>query len=184
MPDLISRFARSWQLIQASREVLSADNALLILPAISGLATTTLAAGFVSLAISNGAFDALHESRSLTAPLYAWLFCWYVVQYFVVIFFNTALVGAAIAVLGGGRPTVRAALKLALSRVGVILGYAVISATIGILLNAVAPWRDRTSDRRGVWAGLDGSYLPGRSNPCRRRRRALAGDRAQHRAVA
>jgi hypothetical protein len=62
----------------------------------------------------------------------------YVVQYFVVIFFNTALVGAAIALLEGGRPTVGVALKLAFSRIGAVLGYAVISATIGVLLQALA----------------------------------------------
>jgi hypothetical protein len=140
MPDLISRFARSCQLIQASREVLKADSALLILPALSGLATTALAAGFVGLAISDGIFNALHKGGSLdaSASFYAWLFCWYVVQYFVVIFFNTALVGAAIAVLDGGRPTVVTALKLALSRIGAILGYAVISATVGVFLQALA----------------------------------------------
>jgi hypothetical protein len=52
MPNVVSRFARSWQLIQASCDVLRADNALLILPALSGLATTALAAGFAALAIS------------------------------------------------------------------------------------------------------------------------------------
>ena len=51
----------------------------------------------------DGTFTAMRESQSVA--FYAWLFCWYVVQYFVVIFFNTALVGAA--------------LKLALSRMSV-----------------------------------------------------------------
>jgi len=140
MPALVSRFVRSWQLIQASLEVLRADNALLILPVLSGLATTALGAGFLTLAMSDGTFTAMREGRSLSAfgPLYAWLFCWYAVQYFVVIFFNTALVGAAIALLGGGRPTVGAALKLAFSRIGSILGYAIISATVGVLLHALA----------------------------------------------
>jgi hypothetical protein len=140
MPGLGSRVARSWRLIQASLEVLRADNALLVLPAISGLATTALGAGFVALALSDGTFAAMREGGRLhpSGPFYAWLFSWYVVQYFVVIFFNTALVGAAIGLLGGGRPTVGAALRLALGRIGVILGYAVISATVGVLLQAIA----------------------------------------------
>ncbi len=140
MPNGISRFTRSWQLIQASCDVLRADSALLILPALSGLATTALAVGFIAVAMWDGALTSIHESGSLNVfgPLYAWLFCWYVVQYFVVIFFNTALVGAAIALLNGDRPTVGVALKLALSRIAVILAYAVISATIGVLLQALA----------------------------------------------
>ena len=140
MPDPISRFERSWLLIKASLEVLRTDNALLILPILSGLATVTLAVGFVAFGALDGVFTAMHTDRSLHAygPFYAWLFCWYVVQYFVVIFFNTALVGAAIALLKGERPTVELALELAVSRIGVILGYAVISATVGVLLHALA----------------------------------------------
>ena len=141
MANTVSRFARSWQLIQASWDVLRADNALLILPALSGLATTALSVSFAALAMSDvNTLSAIHGSKFLNGlgPLYAWAFCWYVVQYFVVIFFNTALVGAAIALLEGGRPTVGVALKLAFSRIGAVLGYAVISATIGILLQVLA----------------------------------------------
>jgi hypothetical protein len=140
MPGPISRFERSWLLIKASLEVLRADNALLILPVLSGLATVTLAVGFVALGALDGVFTAMHTDRSVHAygSFYVWLFCWYVVQYFVVIFFNTALVGAAIALLKGERPTVELALELAVSRIGIILGYAVISATVGVLLNALA----------------------------------------------
>jgi hypothetical protein len=136
----MSRFTRSWLLIKASMEVLRTDNALLILPAISGVMTMLVAGGFVALAVSDGTFAAMAARRHHYAPpqFYAWLFCMYVVQYFVVIFFNTALVGAAIVLLGGGRPTVWDGLKLAISRIGPILGYAIISATVGVLLQLVA----------------------------------------------
>ncbi len=60
------------------------------------------------------------------------------VQYFIIIFFNTALVGAAIERLEGGDPTVGSALGLAQSRIGSILGYAVVSATVGVVLRLVA----------------------------------------------
>src|SRR6202167_456947 len=137
----MSRFARSWLLIKASMEVLRTDNALLILPAISGVMTMLVAGGFVALAVSDGTFAAIQAAgRHHYAPpqFYVWLFCMYVVQYFVVIFFNTALVGAAIVLLGGGQPTVWDGLKLAISRIAPILGYAIISATVGVLLQLVA----------------------------------------------
>ena len=137
----MSRFARSWLLIKASMDVLRNDNALLVLPAISGVMTMLVAGGFVALAVSDGTFAAMAAAgRHHYAPpaFYAWLFCMYVVQYFVVIFFNTALVGAAIVLLGGGQPTVWDGLKLAISRIGPILGYAIISATVGVLLQLVA----------------------------------------------
>jgi hypothetical protein len=137
----MSRFARSWLLIKASMDVLRNDNALLVFPAISFVVTLFVAGGFVALALSDGTFAAMAAAgRHHYAPpaFYVWLFCLYVVQYFIVIFFNTALVGAAIVLLGGGQPTVWDGLKLAVSRSGAILGYAIISATVGVLLQLVA----------------------------------------------
>lgn len=141
MANSMSRFARSWLLIKASMDVLRNDNALLVLPAISSVVTLIVAGGFVALAMSNGTFAAMHATHrhgSLPLEFYVWMFCLYVVQYFVVIFFNTALIGCAIVLLGGGHPTVWDGLKLAVSRIGAILGYAIISATVGVLLQVVA----------------------------------------------
>jgi hypothetical protein len=141
MADSMSRFSRSWLLIKASMDVLRNDNALLVLPAISSVVTLIVAGGFVALAMSSGTFAAMHAAHprgSLPPEFYVWMFFMYVAQYFVVIFFNTALVGCAIVLLGGGHPTVWDGLKLAVSRIGAILGYAVISATVGVLLQFVA----------------------------------------------
>jgi hypothetical protein len=141
MADPMSRFSRSWLLIKASLEVLRNDNALLVLPAISFVMTLIVAGGFIAMAMSNGMLAAMHAAHphgSVPPEFYAWMFCLYVVQYFVVIFFNTALVGSAIILLGGGRPTVWDGLRLAISRIGPILGYAIISATVGVLLQFVA----------------------------------------------
>jgi hypothetical protein len=141
MPGNISRFERSWLLVKASWNVLRADSELVVLPFLSGIATIVLAASFVGVGFVSGVFGALGqetESGALPPVFYAGLFVFYVVQYFVVIFFNTALVGAAIERLEGGDPTVGSALALASSRVGAIFGYAVVSATIGVLLRMVA----------------------------------------------
>ena len=65
--------------------------------------------------------------------------------YFVAIFFNTALVGAAMIRMDGGNPTLRDGLAIARSRVGRIFGYAVIAATVGLLLQAL--------EQRVGWVG-------------------------------
>ena len=139
--DLISRTERSWRLIRASLAVISADGELLLLPLISGLATCALATAFIWLGTSSGTFQAMHEqgpASGMTADFYVWLFVFYVVQYSIVYFFNTALVGAALERLDGGDPTLRSALGVALRRIGPIVGYAFISATVGMLLRLVA----------------------------------------------
>jgi len=64
-------------------------------------------------------------------------FLFYVCQYFVIFYFNVALVGAAMIRLEGGDPTVADGLRIAKGKIGVILGYAAIAATVGIILKAI-----------------------------------------------
>jgi hypothetical protein len=140
MPDIFTRAERSWKLVQASWNVLRSDRELLVLPAISGVATAMLAGGFLLLAKGSGLIEALEagDGGQALGSFYAEIFVWYILQYFIVFFFNTALVAAALARLNGGEPTLREALALAASRSGHILGYAVISATVGVVLHAVS----------------------------------------------
>jgi Family of unknown function (DUF6159) len=140
MPGILSRFGRSWLLIKASWGVLRSDKELLVLPLLSGVATVLVLAAFLGAAALAGAFEAMQQGdpEALGVSFYAGLFVFYVVQYFVIVYFNTALVGAAIERLEGGNPTIGSALALAQSRIGVIFGYAVISATIGVVLRMIA----------------------------------------------
>ncbi len=139
MDDFISRTARSWRLIKASTAVLKDDGELLVLPVISGAATLAVGGAFVWQAMNDGTFDTIKEGQATTLPVsvYVWLFAFYLVQYFVIIFFNTALVGAAIDRLDGRDPTVRSALALAVRRIVPIFGYAIVSATVGVLLRFI-----------------------------------------------
>lgn len=145
--DFIDRVTRSWSLAKASTRVLNEDGELLLLPILSGIVSFALCGGLVWLASTNGTFEAVQEGATFEAwnGFYVWLFVFYLVQYFVITFFNTALVGAALERLDGGDPTVRSALGLALRRIGPIFGYAVASATVGIVLRIIA-------DRLG-WVG-------------------------------
>ncbi len=139
MADFISRAERSWRLIKASTAVLQDDGELLLLPVLSGAAGIAVSGAFIWQAVNDGTFDSLKQGQpgTLPASLYVWLFAFYLVQYFVIIFFNTALVGAALDRLEGRDPTVRSALALAMRRIGPIFGYAILSATVGLLLRFI-----------------------------------------------
>ena len=65
------------------------------------------------------------------------LFLFYLVQYFIIFFFNSALVGAAMIRLDGGDPTVRDGLRIASSKIVPIIGYAAIAATVGLILRII-----------------------------------------------
>lgn len=155
MADFIERAARSWRLIKASTAVLKDDGELLLLPILSGSATLAVGAAFVWQAMNDGTLDpARQDQTALTASLYAWLFAFYLVQYFIIIFFNTALVGAALDRLDGRDPTVRSALALAVRRVGPIFGYALASATVGLLLRFIGERFGFIGRLIGAGAGL------------------------------
>ena len=142
---MFERFSRSWGLIKASAGVLAKDKELLVFPLLSAICTLIVAAAFLLPAFGLGALDGLREGgMSVTAYVFAFLF--YLVQYFVIFFFNSALVGAAMIRLDGGDPTVRDGLRIAGGKIGAIFGYALIAATVGMLLRAIqerAGWLGR-----------------------------------------
>lgn len=140
MAVFFDKITRSGQIIRAATGVLNADGELLFLPLMSGVVTLIVGGLLFLQAFDYGTFEALREGGNSAARegFYVWLFVFYVVEYFIVFFFNTALVGAALARLDGGEPTVGSALALAFKRSGSILGYAIISATVGVLLRALA----------------------------------------------
>jgi hypothetical protein len=80
------------------------------------------------------AFDRIGGNNPV---LYAAGFAFYVVQYFVIFYFNVALVGAAMIRMDGGVPTLADGIRVANGRLGAIFGYAVIAATVGVFLRAI-----------------------------------------------
>lgn len=140
---MLARLQRSWELTKASARVVRADTELLVFPLLSGLAILLVIASFVAGAFSTGQFDpetALPESQA-----YALLFLFYVIAYFIGLFFNTALVSAALIRMQGGKPTLGDGLDAAWARIPQIFGYAVIAATVGLAL--------RMLEERVGWVG-------------------------------
>lgn len=134
---MAGRLARSLELAKASWSVVRADKELLLLPVLSVAATLLVVASFVGPAFVLGWLPTDEAGSEPGAVGYAWMFAFYVVTYFVTIFFNTALVGAAMIRLDGGDPTLADGLRIAWQRIGRIAGYACIAATVGMVLRAI-----------------------------------------------
>jgi len=133
---MFARFSRSWQLVKASGAVLRQDKELLLFPIFSGIAALLVALTFMVPLMFAGTFEALAAGEGDAASLVI-LFLFYLVQYFVIFFFNSALVGAAMIRLDGGDPTVADGLRIARSHFVQILGYAAIAATVGLILRLI-----------------------------------------------
>jgi len=140
---MAGRLARSWRILRFSAGVLRRNKRLLVLPVFSFGAAALLLAGYLGL-YWRWQF-AVEPGTSLSAsgiPL-AVGFVFYFAASNVVIFFNSALVLAAAQAMNGEQPTVGGALRGTLVKSKSILGYASLSATLGVLLNIL-------EDRLGV----------------------------------
>lgn len=138
-------FENSWALVSASARVLKKDRELLVFPLVSGIASVLVVASFVVPLAVTGGWRMFGEDGGGGYLAYVLGFLFYLVQYTVVFFFNSALVGAALIRLEGGDPNVGDGLRIALSRLPAILGYAALAATVGMILRAI-------SERSG-WLG-------------------------------
>ena len=133
-------------LMKASANVLKLDKELMVFPVMSGVACVLVMASFIAPIAFSGAGNVFVDGESSYLALSV-MFLFYVVQYTVIFFFNSALVGAALIRLDGGDPTVGDGLAIASKRMGSIIGYAVIAATVGMVLRMI-------SERGGIFAKI------------------------------
>jgi hypothetical protein len=134
---MFQRLNNSWELVKASTAVLQADKELIIFPIISSIGILLITITFAIPFFLTGIVDAviLGEKQGLGLVL---IFFFYLISYFITFFCNTALVGAAMIRLRGGDPTVGDGFAIAFRHTGSIFGYALIAATVGMVLNALS----------------------------------------------
>jgi hypothetical protein len=150
---MFEKFSRSWELVKASGDVLATDKQLLIFPLVSSIATVVVSLAFILPALGLGVLDGLSGDGDLSAGAYVLGFLFYLAQYFVIFYFNAALIGAVMIRLDGGSPTVGAGLNIANSKLGAIFGYAMIAATVGMILRAI---QERVGFLGSIITGLIG----------------------------
>ncbi|HEV3343787.1 MAG TPA: DUF6159 family protein [Pirellulales bacterium] len=152
---MFRRLSNGWELAQQSLQVLRLDKELMLFPFMSGLACLMVLASFaVPFWLSGEAQVILDDRQAPQNPLaYVLLFLFYFVNYFVIVFFNVGLVECAIIRFRGGDPTVGDGLRAAMERLPQILGWALVSATVGVILRVI----ESQSEKVGQFvAGLFG----------------------------
>lgn len=129
---MFETLSRSWGLVKASAGVLRSDKELMLFPVLSGLASLAVLATF---ALPLFALRVFEHGIGVASLLFAFVF--YFCQYAVIVFFNAALVAAAMIRLDGGDPSLSDGFAAAKRRLPAILGYAAIAATVGVLLQTM-----------------------------------------------
>jgi hypothetical protein len=127
---------RTWTLYKQSFSILSADAEIVFFPVMSAVSAILLAAGFFFPLIRSGIFRDI-DPKNISWEIYALIFIWYFLNYFIVIFFNSALVGCANMRLSGGDPKVRDGLRIAFQHIDKILAWAFVAATVGVILDTI-----------------------------------------------
>lgn len=139
---MFATIQRSFTIFRQSLTVLRQDKEILIFPLLSGIFTIVAMAGLIFGGVITGFFQRLAETgdRSLEGNLLAYgaLFVWYFVSWFIVLFFNVGVVACARIRLEGGDPTVADGFRAARENLKAIFVWALISATVGLILRMIA----------------------------------------------
>src|SRR5690242_4183697 len=104
---MIERLARGVELTVQSLRVLREEKSLIVFPALSGLACLAILISFVAPLWNNPAARAFMKDPHEAAHnpwFYVVMFLFYFMNYFVIIFFNSALVTCAIMRFKGDNP--------------------------------------------------------------------------------
>jgi len=129
------KFRGAWLLTKQSWRVLMLDKALLVFPLISGIACLLILASFAAGVFATGTF---HDGKAQgEAVLWVMFFIYYFVNYFVIVYFNSALVACAMTRFQGGAPTLAEGLGAANARLPQILAWVLLAATVGVVLRAI-----------------------------------------------
>src|SRR5207302_8799991 len=131
----VGTLARTWDLMQESVAILLADKEILVFPLLS-LLMLVVVDGPILLPLRSH----LHEPPT-PQEMYPMLFLLYSGSFFVIIFFNSALMACANIRLSGGDPTLGDGFRFAWENVERILLWSLIAATVGILLRMLAQSR-------------------------------------------
>jgi Family of unknown function (DUF6159) len=142
----MGRFSRSWDLVGESFSILWKDKQLMLFPVLSGIScvmvTVLLAVSGLAIflpAIRAAGITPENFQHSAGSPEFmAVMFVFYLANYFVIVFFNVALVGVANSRLTGDAWTFDQGLQLAWKRKWVILQWAFVAATVGMVLRMLS----------------------------------------------
>ena len=135
--NIIDRFSNGWNIASNSWAVLKENRKLILFPILSGLSMLAVILSFVVIALASvgwdfEAFDNIQDRGNIVH--YLFVFGYYLINYFIIVFFNTALIHCTHLYFMGEKPTIRQGLQFAVSRIGVLLSWAAFAATVGTAL--------------------------------------------------
>jgi len=136
---MFERLSNGWEMSKESLRVLRMDKELLLFPLFSGICCLLVMATFLIPAFASEELRTMIDNGEAADNPLVWIitFLFYFANYFVIVFFNSALVACAIIRFRGGDPTVADGFRAAGKRLPAIFGWALVSATVGVILKVI-----------------------------------------------
>ncbi|MFI5171566.1 MAG: DUF6159 family protein [Chitinophagales bacterium] len=127
------RLSKGWNLSLSSLTVLRKNKQLLIFPVLSGAALILLTISFLAILFAPNNWDIGGTIDEGSTANYIFLFIFYLLNYFIIVFFNMALIHCARIYFECGKPTIANGFSFSLSRIGDILAWSAVAATVGLI---------------------------------------------------
>jgi len=135
--SFFDRLSNGWTLAINSLKVLKENKQLIIFPVLSGISLVLIMGSFVLVFLGvNGWSDENIEDPG-TIGNYLYLFLFYLVNYFIVVFFNMGLIHCTRLYFRGEEVSINAGLRFSLSRIGTIFSWSVFAAIVGTILRII-----------------------------------------------
>lgn len=135
--NFFDRLSNGWTITKNSFAVLQKNRQLIIFPILSSVSLLLVIGVFVLGIAASAGWDVEYINTDNQLMNYALLFGFYVVNYFIVVFFNMALIHCSKLYFQGEEVSVSIGLKFSASRIGVILSWALFAATVGTILKII-----------------------------------------------
>ena len=165
--------------MKMSWRVLMKDKELIWFPIFGVIGSVIILGIFFAIASATGAIDRIQDiteqqnnaqaaGQTQTANLgdIVLLILLYISVYFITIFFNSALIAAALERLRGGDPNISSGMAVAMKHIPQILGWAIISASVGLILQILRSRQNNFLGRividliGGAWAFMTFFVVP------------------------
>jgi hypothetical protein len=135
--NFFSKLSNGWTIAMNSFKVLKENKQLIIFPILSGISLILIMASFFTamLGFSGWNIDNMQEPGTIVS--YVILFAYYIANYFIVVFFNMALVHCTHLYFKGEEVTIQKGIAFSRSRIGAIFAWAVLAGSVGAILRII-----------------------------------------------
>jgi hypothetical protein len=120
-----------------SFSVLKENKSLIIFPVLSAISMILIFGSVITGVLASNDWNASNFDVQNKTLGYIFLFLFYLVNYFIVVFFNMALIHCTHLYFKGQKPTVSDGLRFSVSRIGAIFSWSVLAAIVGTVLRII-----------------------------------------------